>query len=378
MGKENNQEINNTNKSEMKNFPSHFDQRFLGSEVFKSLGFSPEGQLTEEQIQKLNQTYEKWNNDNSKNNAPQNVLTVNDHQAATTPNENQEWIKQYNDFLTSWGEEHQNKWSRDNEYTTGLKGKFKKGTELEYTTKDRVSVNIPEGEKYSADHFTALVALAKEVGQDIKIGKTISPEFKSALIEACAKGGVSMFGLTPEEQKMYDNFKSTATNSQGNNEERTENIPSNDTQFKLDPIITQRRLAEYSRRISSDNEGINLFAEEISKTEKDIEKGHYQANEIDKVKAETLLKKYILAENKNDTKTMETCETALQYYGLDSISQEPKGSGRYVVKEKPFANRNNEEKAKINQTMEQAFLKQKSKGHKAPVQAVNMTHNEGR
>ena len=54
---------------------------------------------------------------------------------------------------------------------------------------------------------------------------------------------------------------------------------------------------------------------------------------------------------------METYETALKFYGLDSIRREPEEEGSYVVKGKPYGERTEEEKANINAAMEKAFPK---------------------
>lgn len=145
----------------------------------------------------------------------------------TTEKEDPDWVKKYDEALTKYGRENGNEWVRDNEADengerpAGLKGKFANGTEVHYTDKDKLSVKTPEGEKPNADHFKEIVALAKDNNQEIKLGTTMTPEFKAALIEACAKGGIEMQGLSAEDREVYDSFK-PKEEKQEEKEENTE------------------------------------------------------------------------------------------------------------------------------------------------------------
>ncbi len=284
----------------------------------------------------------------------------------TSENEDAEWVAKYNAALTKWGKENNNEWTRDNEpdengnRPEGLKGNLADGTEIHYTAKDKLSVKAPEGQEISAEHFKAVIAMAKENDQDIKLGTTMSPAFKAALIEACAKGGVAMQGLSEEDQQKYDELK-PQTQSPTHDETHTEE----NVEYKLNPLIAKGRLLEYSGRVySADhfsqravNAGNDEFDAEIAKMEETLNKGWYKATGEDKAKAEILLKKYVRAEHQKDSEMMEVCATALQRYGIDSIARQPEENGSFVVKGKPYAERSDEEKAKINEATEKAFPK---------------------
>lgn len=147
----------------------------------------------------------------------------------TAENEDPDWVKKYDAALTRYGQENGNEWIRDNEADengerpAGLKGKFKNGTEVHYADKDKLSVKTPEGEKPNADHFKEIIALAKENGQDIKLGPTMTPEFKAALIEACAKGGVEIQNLSEEDRAAYNGFVPKEEKKEENTEQKEEN-----------------------------------------------------------------------------------------------------------------------------------------------------------
>lgn len=291
----------------------------------------------------------------------------------TAENEDPDWVKKYDAALTRYGQENGNEWTRDNEADengerpAGLKGKFKNGTEVHYADKDKLSVKTPEGEKPNADHFKEIIALAKENGQDIKLGPTMTPEFKAALIEACAKGGVEIQNLSEEDRAAYNGFVPKEEKKEENTEQKEENTEEEKAEpaYQLKPLITKARLTEYSGKIySADrysmravNVGNREFDTEIAKMEENLSKGWYKATGEDKAKAEILLKKYARAEATRDTEGMETYETALKFYGLDSIRREPEEEGSYVVKGKPYGERTEEEKANINAAMEKAFPK---------------------
>lgn len=167
-----------------------------------------------------------------------------------------------------------------------------------------------------------------------------------------------MQGLSEEDQRMYDELK---PKTQTQAEEKTEE----NVEYKLNPLIAKGRLVEYSGRVySADhysqravNAGNDEFDAEIAKMEENLAKGWYKATGEDKAKAEILLKKYTRAEHKKDTEMMAVYETALQRYGIDSIAREPEENGSFVVKGKPYSERTDEEKAKINEATEKAFPK---------------------
>ena len=124
-----------------------------------------------------------------------------------------DWVRDYNDKLAQYGTANNNPWQRDNTADEdgirpwGLKGRFANGTEVHYTDPDKLSIETPEDAVPTADHFKEIVALAKDEEQEIKLGPTMRPEFKAALIEACAKGGVEIQNLSNEDREIYNRFK---------------------------------------------------------------------------------------------------------------------------------------------------------------------------
>lgn len=124
-----------------------------------------------------------------------------------------DWVKDYNEKLTQYGVANNNPWQRDNavdengECPLGLKGRFANGMALHYTDPDKLAIETPDNVPPTADHFKEIIALAKYEEQEIKLGPTMSPEFKSALIEACAKGGVEIQNLSDEDKEFYNRFR---------------------------------------------------------------------------------------------------------------------------------------------------------------------------
>lgn len=281
----------------------------------------------------------------------------------------EDWVVKYNEALTKWGKEHDNEWTRDNEpdengeRPVGLKGQFQDGTEVHYTAQDKVSLRAPEGKQIAAEHFAAVIALAKENGQAIKLGEHVSDEFKAALLEAAAKNGVTVQGLSEEDQKIYDEFKphEEEQKQEPEQEKKEPEQEKTEPEYKLNANATRVRLEKYSSAGFSDdpyqrravNASNDEFAQEISKMEENLAKGWYKATGEDKAKAEILLKKYAYAEAHKDAEGMETCETALKRYGLDSIRRNEKGN--YEVAGKPYAERTDAEKEKINEALNKAL-----------------------
>lgn len=374
----------NAGLEELVALPDYYDE-----EKFKDLNIVPnEGKISKKDLEKLEKRHEEMleaekssGRDAEKQSGDDETLDGKDgvdskdgaievdgmegEGPRTTENEDADWVKQYDEALSKYGQANGNEWVRDNEpdengeRPAGLKGKFANGTEVHYADKDKLSVKTPEGEKPNADHFKEIIALAKDNNQEIKLGTTMTPEFKAALIEACAKGGIEMQGLSAEDREVYDSFKPQEEKQEEKTEEKTEPA------YQLNPLITKGRLTEYSGKVySADrysmravNAGNKEFDAEIAKMEENLSKGWYKATGEDKAKAEILLKKYTRAEATRDVEGMKTYETALKFYGLDSISREPEDEGSYVVKGKPYGERTEEEKANINAAMEKAFPK---------------------
>lgn len=371
------------NNAELLDLPD-YGEDFYNSDAFKNLKIEGK-QITKEQKEKIDALYEEYrkqnegaegnqqqsegagNNTDTKGDKSQDgkddALKIDDEDNQEVPTHgNEDWIEEYNQKLAAYAAANNNTWTRDTapgedgQPVVGLKGSFGNGVDVHYKAKNHLSVQTPKDVAPTADHFKEIVELAKDQKQKINLGTISRPEFRSALIEACAKGGVEMQNLNEDDLELYNSFKpKEATQEEQKKESKTE--------YKLNPLIAKGRLTEFSGKIySADhysqravNAGNDEIDGEIAKMEETLAKGWYKATGEDKAKAEILLKKYARAEFKKDREMMDICATALQRYGLDSISREPQENGAYVVKGKPYAERTDEEKAKIDEATKKAL-----------------------
>lgn len=275
------------------------------------------------------------------------------------------WVVKYNEALTKWGKEHDNEWTRDNEpneageYPVGLKGNFKDGTELHYTAKDKVSVKAPEGQEITADHFAAVIALAKENDQDLKLGATMSPAFKKALLEAAARDGVTIQGLSAEDQQLYDSFKpKEPEQKEPEQKQEPQAAPK-----QMSARMAQSYLGHYSADLQRDViDETDHFENDLKENESKIKTS--QGNDKDHYQTKVLLMKYVEAEYDGDADKQTLYATALQRFGIDSIKREPANNGSFVVTGKPYAERTDEEKAKINEAFEKAMPQKEQSAEK--------------
>ncbi len=297
-----------------------------------------------------------------------NTMTVDqDANDAKTkqPPVDEPWVVKYNEALTKWGKEHDNEWTRDNEpneageYPVGLKGNFKDGTELHYTAKDKVSVKAPEGQEITADHFAAVIALAKENDQDLKLGATMSPAFKKALLEAAARDGVTIQGLSAEDQQLYDSFKpKEPEQKEPEQKQEPQAAPK-----QMSARMAQSYLGHYSADLQRDViDETDHFENDLKENESKIKTS--QGNDKDHYQTKVLLMKYVEAEYDGDADKQTLYATALQRFGIDSIKREPANNGSFVVTGKPYAERTDEEKAKINEAFEKAMPQKEQSAEK--------------
>ena len=417
-----------------------YDDGFYNTDVFNNLGIKPgeDGKYSADQIKKIEEAHSQYaksvggkkkeeqqavagggsgpngpnNNGNSANNGGDgdkgkdgsqspdgndagnggdqgSAITVDqDANDAKTkqPPVDEPWVVKYNEALTKWGKEHDNEWTRDNEpneageYPVGLKGNFKDGTELHYTAKDKVSVKAPEGQEITADHFAAVIALAKENDQDLKLGATMSPAFKKALLEAAARDGVTIQGLSAEDQQLYDSFKPKEPEQkepeqkepEQNQEPQAEQKKPEqkvevqrkevkdtdehgDSLYKVSPTVVEGWMTMYRAKAAS-----KLLDPMIANHEKLLAAGAYEVTGGEKARAQLLAMKYVQAMSKGDKEQADLCVTAMQRYGIDTVSRQSKtkdNNGRDTVTAKPYAERTDEEKAKINEAAEKMLPK---------------------
>lgn len=358
----------------MVDLPGYYDE-----EKFKDLEIKiADGKVSEADFEKLEKRHKELEKDG--NDDRQDTREGNDGTAAagdgsaievdgadgngprTAENEDPDWVRKYDAALTRYGQENGNEWTRDNEADengerpAGLKGKFKNGTEVHYADKDKLSVKTPEGEKPNADHFKEIIALAKENGQDIKLGPTMTPEFKAALIEACAKGGVEIQNLSEEDRAVYNGFVPKEEKTEEKKEEKQEK----ETSYSVKSNVVQSCLGRYSRDLDLDSrDDTDEFENSLRKKEEELKSGVLEGDKEDALKAKILMMKYVEAEYDGDKDKQALYETALQRYGVDSIKRKPENGGSFVVETKPYGERTEEEKVNINAAMEKAFPKKR-------------------
>ncbi len=120
----------------------------------------------------------------------------------------------------------------------GLHAEFKDGTKLSFLAENHVSVKTPAEPK--AQNFDAVVALAQKNKKKVKLGENMTPEFRKALIEACATANVQISNLSLEDLDMYMKFAAKPEKQLLNVEEnsdssdKTRNSQSAQTQHKED------------------------------------------------------------------------------------------------------------------------------------------------
>ncbi len=351
----------------MVDLPGYYDE-----EKFKDLEINiADGKVSEadfEKLEKRHKELEKDGNDDRQDTGEGNdgdgsaieVDGADGNGPRTAENEDPDWVRKYDAALTRYGQENGNEWTRDNEADengerpAGLKGKFKNGTEVHYADKDKLSVKTPEGEKPNADHFKEIIALAKENGQDIKLGPTMTPEFKAALIEACAKGGVEIQNLSEEDRAVYNVFVPKEEKTEENKVEKQEK----ESSYSVKSNVVQSCLGRYSRDLDFvSRDDTDEFENSLRKKEEELKSGVLEGDKEDALKAKILMMKYVEAEYDGDKDKQALYETALQRYGVDSIKRKPENGGSFVVETKPYGERTEEEKANINAAMEKAFPK---------------------
>ena len=86
----------------------------------------------------------------------------------------------------------------------GLHAEFKDGTQVSFVAENHVTVKTPDAPK--AQNFDMVVALAKKNHKKVKLGENMTPEFRTALIEACAKANVQISNLSLDDLDAYMKF----------------------------------------------------------------------------------------------------------------------------------------------------------------------------
>ena len=358
------------NDVELFDFPD-YGEDFYNSDAFKDLKIEGK-QITKEQKEKIEALYEEFRkqNESSEGNQPQeeaengtaaqddnsDALKIDDNaNQEVQTNGNEDWIEEYNQKLAAYAAANNNTWTRDTalgedgQPIAGLKGSFGNGVDVHYKAKNHLSIQTPKDVAPTADHFKEIIELAKDQKQKINLGTINRPEFRAALIEACAKGGVEMQNLNEEDLELYNSFKQAAKEDHNQDKEvRAAEVKDTDEKgdpiYKLSPRMAEGWLTMYRNKAQKPT-----FEGEIQTMEKQLAAGAYKVTGEEKARAQLLMMKYANSMNKGDKEQAETCVTALQRYGLDNISRGSEEGSKDVITGKPYSERTDEEKAKIDE-----------------------------
>lgn len=148
----------------------------------------------------------------------------------------------------------------------GLHAEFKDGTKLSFLAENHVSVKTPAEPK--AQNFDAVVALAQKNKKKVKLGENMTPEFRKALIEACATANVQISNLSLEDLDMYMKFAAKSEKQLLNVEE---NSDSSDKARNSQGAQTQHK--EDKQQLNSVNRGHSLQSLSSEQLETLHEKG---------------------------------------------------------------------------------------------------------
>lgn len=148
----------------------------------------------------------------------------------------------------------------------GLHAEFKDGTKLSFLAENHVSVKTPAEPK--AQNFDAVVALAQKNKKKVKLGENMTPEFRKALIEACATANVQISNLSLEDLDMYMKFAAKPEKQLLNVEE---NSDSSDKTRNSQGAQTQHK--EDKQQLNSVNRGHSLQSLSSEQLETLHEKG---------------------------------------------------------------------------------------------------------
>lgn len=285
-------------------------------------------------------------------------------------NIDEDWVTRYDRIMTKYAKDHDQEWKREfkdeeGNDIEGLKGKMGEA-EIHFTSPDKAKANIAGIE--------ALVNLAKETGQEIAYNEKWSDEFKEKMVSVCGEMGINIQGLPPqlenkeeekkslpEPEKESENTENKAETlalpepkqgTENESEEASEKTQS-DHKYKITPKIANANLTMYALKAQTDPD----FEKKVSKQEEQLAAGFYAVTGEDKATAEVLMKKYAIAMQKGNDEMAENCVTALQRYGAESIERVPDHpQGKYtVIAGKPYAERTDEEKARIDEAMSKAL-----------------------
>ena len=361
---------------------------FLESEGFKSLDVNADSELTDEIRAKIAEAKEKWEeaqktseregdsqpvqgeikNGDSLGGGDPKPAEKTDELAADEiklvknegdVNVDQEWIQRYEAIMKQYATDNQQEWVREEKNEEGqphegLKGKIGEA-EYHFTAPDKAKSNLAG--------IDGVVALAKETGQSLAYNEKWSDEFKAEVLKACQKHGVSIEGMPEQVQENTEEKEDTTTPL---SEEGKENPTSSSDKkkdvvvYSVNPKIATAKMADYSNKTRTPAY-LNMLKTEVERERQLYAAGAYASsgkNVEEKVAAEILMKSYAIAVKEGNKEVADNCALALQRYGVDGIARNPnEENGKYTVTAKPYSERTDEEKAKINEALDKTLPK---------------------
>lgn len=240
-------------------------------------------------------------------------------------NENN-WIDKYEAILKSYAEANNQEWKREEKdeegkAVDGLKGSIGEA-KFHFTDENKAIVN--------AEGINAIVALAKETGQEIAFNEAWSDEFKNKMLAACEAQGVTVQGR-PEAQAEQANETPVADNVAEKQE------------YTFKPVIARGYLQE----------ALRAPEEEMQKGLKDLKEAGAVIGNPDSNSAKLTLYEYAQAFNKQDEEKKALLLEALKKYGIEGVKREPDSKdGQLNISIKPFGEYSPEEKAKIDESVQ--------------------------
>ena len=311
----------------------------------------------------LNQENPKTDENNKKLAA--NEIELVDGKGDQLVDEDQDWVQRYEAIMKQYAADNQQEWVREEKNEEGqpyegLKGKIGEA-DYHFTAPNRAQSNLAG--------IDGIVALAQKEGLSLAYNKEWSDEFKAEVMKACEKYGVSIEGM-PEQAQQQTKQEEEPTPAPVEEQKEESALDDNKGQteekkaepsYKVNPKISTAKMADYSNKVKTPL-GIKQLKTEVEKEEKLLAARAYQSSGQaveDKVTAEVLMKKYAIAVKEGNQETADTCALALQRYGVENIVRNPnEENGKYTVEAgKPYSERTDEEKAKINEALDKSLPK---------------------
>lgn len=238
------------------------------------------------------------------------------------------WIDRYEAILKGYAEANNQEWKREEKdeegkAVDGLKGSIGEA-KFHFTDENKAIVN--------AEGINAIVALAKETGQEIAFNEAWSDEFKNKMLAACEAQGVTLQGR-PEAQ-------TEQTNTETNEDQKA------GFQYSS-PKLVEFGFKKYAREAAENPEAFKAKIAEMENKGIKIGDRGTEASHL-------AMRKYILAKQENKAEDVAVMGEALKRYGIAGVSFEPEGNSeaQCTVSLKDYNSYTPEEKAKIDESVQ--------------------------